>query len=69
MEISAVFRPLETLDSIDTDSNRPQHDVLSLGGARMGEPIISRHNHETFSDWRTKDGADFQGVYSQCCSL
>jgi hypothetical protein len=38
LEISAVFRPLERLDSVDTDSNRPQNDVLSLDGAHIGEP-------------------------------
>jgi hypothetical protein len=44
LEISAS-RPLERLvfDSIDTDSYRPQTDILSLDGVYIGEPITSRH--------------------------
>jgi hypothetical protein len=44
LEISAIFHPLERLDSIDTVANRPQNDVLSLDGAHIGEPISSRQS-------------------------
>jgi hypothetical protein len=43
LEISAVFHPLERLYSMETDSNRPKYDVLSLDGARIGEPISATH--------------------------
>jgi hypothetical protein len=44
VKISAVFRPLARLESIDTDSNWPQNDVLSLDGAHINEPISSRQS-------------------------
>jgi hypothetical protein len=34
LEINAVFRPLKDC-SIETDSNRPQNDILSLDGAHI----------------------------------
>jgi hypothetical protein len=65
LEISVVFHPLRHLSSawktllhIDTDSNRPLNDVLSLDGTHISVPISAHHwrepkeYHETFSDWR-----------------
>jgi hypothetical protein len=44
LEISAIFRPLERLDSLDTDSNHPQNDVVSIDGAHIREPISDQTN-------------------------
>jgi hypothetical protein len=57
-QLSAIFRPLEWLDSIRFKS--PQNDVLSLDGVHIGEPITS-HQSENVSwsldlpQWRDRD--------------
>jgi hypothetical protein len=56
-------RPLERLDSIDTDSNRPQNDVLSLDGAHIGEPISSAFSLDS-RQWRELIGSPKS--YSYC---